>query len=101
MFLSLYFSHIARKQLFPANHETDRDPFFPEGLTLQDFIMRNAAGTYWCKGCGHHSSSRRDLQRHIEARHISGDYVCQFCNKSMTTKYNLQRHINKVSSLQV
>ncbi|XP_059090105.1 protein tramtrack, beta isoform-like isoform X1 [Tigriopus californicus] len=65
------------------------------GSTVADYVMRNAQGTYWCKGCGHHSSSRRDLQRHIEARHISGDYQCKYCEKSLTTKYNLQRHINK------
>ena len=69
--------------------------------TVNDYVMRNPAGTYYCKGCGHHSSSRRDLQRHIEARHISGDYQCKYCDKVMTTKYNLQRHQNKNHKEQV
>ncbi len=70
-------------------------PFLSVGVTVADLVMRNAQGTYWCRECGHHSSSRRDLCRHIEARHVAGDYRCQFCNKSVTTKYNLQRHVNK------
>lgn len=62
---------------------------------MDDYIMRNAHGTYWCRGCGHHSSSRRDLSRHIEAKHIAGEYPCKFCDKVLTTKYNVQRHLNK------
>jgi uncharacterized C2H2 Zn-finger protein len=68
---------------------------FQVDYTIDDFVMRNAQGTYWCKGCGHHSSSRRDLSRHIEAKHMGGEYPCKFCEKILTTKYNVQRHLNK------
>ena len=62
---------------------------------MEDYITRNAQGTYWCKACGHHSSSRRDLSRHIEAKHMTGEYPCRFCDKVLNTKYNVQRHMNK------
>jgi len=63
--------------------------------TVEDYITRNSQGTYWCKACGHHSSSRRDLSRHIEAKHMTGEYPCRFCDKVLNTKYNVQRHMNK------
>ena len=55
---------------------------------------------YLCKVCGHHSSratrwSRKDLIRHIDAKHMKGDYPCRFCNKVLKTGYYLQRHVRK------
>ena len=63
--------------------------------TMEDYITRNNMGTYWCKGCGQHACSRKDLTRHIEAKHLNNIYNCKYCGFTINTRYGLQRHLNK------
>lgn len=63
--------------------------------TMEDYITRNNMGTYWCKGCGQHACSRKDLTRHIEAKHLNNIYNCKYCDFKINTRYGLQRHLNK------
>ena len=63
--------------------------------TMDDYITRNNMGTYWCKGCGQHACSRKDLTRHIEAKHLNNIYNCKYCGFTINTRYGLQRHLNK------
>ncbi len=63
----------------------------------QDLVERRAGSNlHFCRACPHSSASRRDLLRHVEARHVAGDYPCGFCGQSFRARHYLMKHVNGV-----
>ena len=46
-----------------------------------------------CSECGYTKALKKDVIRHIEAKHLSLRIHCLFCLTVLTTRLNLQRHL--------
>ncbi|XP_059089238.1 broad-complex core protein isoforms 1/2/3/4/5-like isoform X22 [Tigriopus californicus] len=55
--------------------------------------------TAMCRVCGYTSNSRRNVKRHVFARHTDIRFSCHFCGKTFTTKGHRQSHYKKVHGL--
>jgi len=70
-----------------------------EGVDLNNHFERISEGVncgqFKCKICGHVSSQKANLQRHVESKHFPGlfEYSCDLCEKNFNTisKYHTHR----------
>ena len=63
-------------------------------LDMNDFIQRQADGSYTCQMCAKTSTMKHHIWNHLEATHFSGQFVysCQTCNKTFNSKNSFAIH---------
>ena len=73
-----------------------------KGFGLDNYIEKISEGHFQCSICGHVSSRKGDLRKHVEAKHFPGlfEYSCDLCEKKFNTKskyydHRSLRHSNK------
>ena len=68
-------------------------PFFFAVDPVAYVVVRD--GIPYCKFCNYTAKQKRDVGRHIEARHMDLEYICSICNVVLPTKFGLQRHVRQ------
>ena len=61
------------------------------GQTRSD--QRGKGYNFFCTVCDFDAKDRRDVARHVEAKHLNLRYQCQLCPKVLKTQRSLQIHI--------
>ena len=72
-------------------------------LNTEDInCMVEALGTggYQCTECGHFSTVKQNLRKHIDAKHVYKQPIdCQYCEKKCPSKNALMTHISRYHKL--
>ena len=69
---------------------------------LDNFVNLNsekdgATSRWYCNLCGHMFSSKIDLTRHMESKHVSLPMLaCELCGKLIKTRHTLRVHMKKI-----
>ena len=62
---------------------------------IDQYLVCTEAGLVMCAECGN-SGKRRDVRRHIEAKHIENTHIeCTLCGKIVKTRDSLRKHMEK------
>ena len=63
---------------------------------INSMVEALATGGYQCTECGHFSSVKQNLKKHIDAKHVYKQPInCQYCEKKCPSKNALMTHISR------
>ena len=62
---------------------------------IDQYLTMGMQGSFQCVECGM-SGKKRDVRRHVEAKHIANTYVsCSLCGKVVKTRDSLRKHMER------
>jgi len=65
-------------------------------------VIDPVGGGFQCSSCSYSTVSKRNMQNHIESRHItSGGVECKECRKICPTREALRKHVSRTHKFSV
>ena len=67
---------------------------------INSMVEALGTGGYQCTECGHFSTVKQNLRKHIDAKHVYKQPIdCQYCDKKCPSKNALMTHISRYHKL--
>ena len=65
----------------------------PDALITTSQNMSTGEKTFECSLCGYRSTdSKRNVSRHIDAKHLGTKFTCKTCGATAAVKYDMKKH---------